>query len=137
MSGEPVRPTRRRERTVSSAVAVYIIVLLALQIFLLTVALDALLGYDPAMAWVAAGFSVLLELEFLGGRHDDPEIDDWFVYLPQVKRSRMPWQTGGRTFSTVQRTRVDNSGRFKAFTEPRHRLVGQQHARLDRQRAGP
>lgn len=62
MSRDPVRPTRRRERTVSSAVAVYIIVLLALQIFLLTVALDALLGYDPAMAWVAAGFSVLLAI---------------------------------------------------------------------------
>jgi ABC-type bacteriocin/lantibiotic exporter with double-glycine peptidase domain len=62
MSREPVRPTRRHERTVSSAVAVYIIVLLALQIFLLTVALDALLAYDPAMAWVSAGFSVLLAI---------------------------------------------------------------------------
>jgi hypothetical protein len=62
MSRQPVRPARRRERTVSSAVAVYIIVLLALQIFLLTVALDALLGYDPAMAWVSAGFSVLLAI---------------------------------------------------------------------------
>lgn len=60
MSGQGARPVRRRERTVSSAVAVYIIVLLALQIFLLTVALDALLSYDPAMAWVSAGFSVAL-----------------------------------------------------------------------------
>lgn len=60
MARRPEAPIRRRERTVSSAVAVYVIVLLALQIFLLTVALDALLGYDPAMAWVSAGFSVLL-----------------------------------------------------------------------------
>ena len=60
MARRPGTPVRRRERTVSSAVAVYIIVLLALQIFLLTVALDALLGYDPGMAWVSAGFSVLL-----------------------------------------------------------------------------
>lgn len=52
----------RRERTVSSAVAVYIIVLLALQIFLLTVALDALLGYRPAMAWASAGLSVVLAI---------------------------------------------------------------------------
>ena len=51
---------RRRERTVSSAVSVYLIVLLGLQIFLLTVALDALLGYDPPMAWISAGLSVLL-----------------------------------------------------------------------------
>lgn len=54
------RPLRRRERTVSSAVAVYIIVLLALQIFLLTVALDALLGYEPSMAWTSAILSVIL-----------------------------------------------------------------------------
>ncbi len=52
----------RRERTVSSAVSVYLIVLLGLQIFLLTVALDALLGYDPGMAWAAGGLSVLLAI---------------------------------------------------------------------------
>lgn len=60
MNGDGARPVRRRERTVSSAVAVYIIVLLGLQIFLLTVALDALLSYNPGMAWVSALFSVLL-----------------------------------------------------------------------------
>ena len=51
---------RRRERTVSSAVSVFLLVFLSLQVFLLTVALDALLGYDPQMAWVAAGLSILL-----------------------------------------------------------------------------
>ena len=55
-----VRP--RRHRTVSSAVAVYIIVLLSLQIFLLTVALDALLGFDPTLAWASAGLSVVLAI---------------------------------------------------------------------------
>lgn len=44
----------------SSAVSVYLIVLLGLQIFLLTVALDGLLGFDPTMAWVSAGLSVVL-----------------------------------------------------------------------------
>lgn len=66
MPRNPGAPVRRRERTVSSAVAVYIIVLLGLQIFLLTVALDALLGYDPAMAWASAGMSVLLALGSIG-----------------------------------------------------------------------
>lgn len=51
---------RRRERTVSSAVSVFLLVLLSLQVFLLTIALDAMLGYDPQMAWVAAGLSALL-----------------------------------------------------------------------------
>lgn len=61
MSSESRREVpRRRERTVSSAVSVYLIVLLALQIFLLTIALDALLGYDPQLAWVAAALSVVL-----------------------------------------------------------------------------
>lgn len=50
----------RRERTVPPALAIFIIVLLALQVFLLTVALDAFLGYDPTMAWVSAGLSVVL-----------------------------------------------------------------------------
>ena len=61
MSSESRREVpRRRERTVSSAVSVYLVVLLALQIFLLTIALDALLGYDPQLAWVAALLSILL-----------------------------------------------------------------------------
>lgn len=62
MARRPGTPLRRRERTVSSAVAVYIIVLLGLQVFLLTVALDGLLGYDPTLAWASAGMSVLLAL---------------------------------------------------------------------------
>jgi hypothetical protein len=45
---------------VSSAVGVYVLLLLALQVFLLTVALDALLGDDPGLAWTAAGCSVVL-----------------------------------------------------------------------------
>jgi hypothetical protein len=51
---------RSRDRGVSSAVAVYIIVLLALQMFLLTVALDALQAVDPTTAWTTAIMSVAL-----------------------------------------------------------------------------
>ena len=51
---------RRSGRSVSSAVGVFVLVLLALQVFLLTVALDALLGNDPGLAWTAAGSSVVL-----------------------------------------------------------------------------
>jgi hypothetical protein len=42
---------------VASAVGVYVIVLISLQIFLLTVALDALQGDDPGLAWVTAALS--------------------------------------------------------------------------------
>lgn len=51
---------RRGQRTVASAVGVYVIVLLSLQIFLLTVALDALQDDDPGLAWVAAALSGVL-----------------------------------------------------------------------------
>ena len=49
-----------RPREVSSAVGIFVGVLLALQIFLLTVGLDALHAHDVELAWVSALFSVLL-----------------------------------------------------------------------------
>lgn len=62
MPPRPPTGIRRRERAVSSAVGFYIVVLLALQIFLLAVALDALQAGNDAMAWSSAGISVLLAL---------------------------------------------------------------------------
>ena len=50
----------RAQREVPVAVGVFVIVLLSLQIFLLTVGLDALLADDDGLAWVTAGLSVLL-----------------------------------------------------------------------------
>lgn len=46
-------------RRVSSALAVYVVVLLSLQIFLISVAVDALQSNDATLAWIAAGISVL------------------------------------------------------------------------------
>lgn len=46
----------RRERTRSTAVLVYVL----LQVFLLVVAVEGLLGEEEALSWWAAGFSVLL-----------------------------------------------------------------------------
>lgn len=53
------RPARAR-REVPAALGVFVVVLLSLQVFLLTVGLDALLADDDGLAWVTAGFSVLL-----------------------------------------------------------------------------
>ena len=50
----------RAHREIPAALGVFVVVLLALQIFLLTVGLDALLADDDQLAWVSAGFSVLL-----------------------------------------------------------------------------
>jgi hypothetical protein len=47
---------------VPAARGVFVVVLLSLQIFLLTVGLDALLADDDALAWITGGLSVLLAL---------------------------------------------------------------------------
>lgn len=49
----------RHQRT-SSALGVFVLVLLALQIFLVTVAVEALQTDDTALAWTTAAFSVAL-----------------------------------------------------------------------------
>ena len=50
----------RARREVPVALGVFVGVLLMLQVFLLTVAIDALLAQDHGLAWVTAGLSVLL-----------------------------------------------------------------------------
>ena len=49
-----------RRGDIPAAVGVFVGVLLSLQIFLLTVGLDALHAHDAALAWTSAGFSALL-----------------------------------------------------------------------------
>jgi hypothetical protein len=52
------RPRGRRD--VPGALGLFVVVLLSLQVFLLTVGVDALLADDDGLAWVTAGLSVLL-----------------------------------------------------------------------------
>lgn len=52
--------SRLPRRPVASGIGLFVIVLLALQIFLLMVGLDALLGDDAGLAWVTAACSALL-----------------------------------------------------------------------------
>jgi len=57
----PSRPRLPRSRSdVPAALGLFVVVLLSLQVFLLTVAVDAFHGDDPSLAWVTAGLSVLL-----------------------------------------------------------------------------
>lgn len=70
-SGRPVPPQvlpahrtgpkrARAHREVPAALGEFVVVLLSMQVFLLTVGVDALLADDDGLAWVTAGFSVLL-----------------------------------------------------------------------------
>lgn len=57
---QSVGGSRRRRYHAASTVGVYVLVLVVLQIFLLTVALDGFHAYDSGLAWGAAGTSVVL-----------------------------------------------------------------------------
>ena len=49
-----------KPRDLSSAIGVFVGVLLSLQVFLLTVGLDALHAADARLAWISAALSVVL-----------------------------------------------------------------------------
>lgn len=52
--------TSRRQGRSSSAVVVYVIVLMSLQVFVITVAAEAVLADDSGLAWATATVSVAL-----------------------------------------------------------------------------
>ena len=56
----PAARHRRAAREISVALGIFVLVLLSLQMFLLTVGVDALLADKDGLAWTCAGFSVLL-----------------------------------------------------------------------------
>lgn len=63
----PYSPRHRRDaREVPVALGAFVVVLLSLQMFLLTVGVDALLSDDDGLAWITAGFSVLLAAGSVG-----------------------------------------------------------------------
>jgi hypothetical protein len=49
-----------RNRTTSSGIGVFVLVLVTLQVFLLTVGTEALLAFEPGQAWTAAILSAIL-----------------------------------------------------------------------------
>lgn len=50
----------QRNRRASSGVVAFIIIMMSLQVFLVTVAAEALLDHDAALAWATAAISVVL-----------------------------------------------------------------------------
>mgnify|MGYP006337254169 FL=1 len=52
--------TTQRDTRASSAVAVYVIILVSFQVFLLTGAVEAFATDDEPLAWATAGVSVVL-----------------------------------------------------------------------------
>lgn len=50
----------QRDRRSSSAVLIYVIILMAMQVFLVTVAAEAFLADEAGLAWATAAVSVVL-----------------------------------------------------------------------------
>ncbi|MGA9276859.1 DUF6755 family protein [Ilumatobacter sp.] len=54
-----MRVTNRSNRS-SSAVLIYVIILVSFQVFLMTIAVEAFMDDDEALAWSTAGVSVVM-----------------------------------------------------------------------------
>ncbi len=52
--------TKTRRGRTTSAVAIYVIILVAFQIFLMSVAMEAFQTYNASLAWATAAVSVVL-----------------------------------------------------------------------------
>lgn len=59
MSKFVAKPSLSRNRS-SSGLVVYVIILMSMQVFLISVAADAFLADDERLAWATAGVSVAL-----------------------------------------------------------------------------
>ncbi len=53
-------------RPATMGIGIFVAVLVALQVFLLTVGIEALLDFDSAQAWAAAGLSAVLAIGSIG-----------------------------------------------------------------------
>ncbi|MEJ8858636.1 Z1 domain-containing protein [Variovorax robiniae] len=87
---------------------------------------DQVLKFLREFRWEGETSPIRWELEHLGGRHGDPGIKDWVIMLPQLRENGKldtdlwPDPTTG-PLSVVRRSRVSEGGRYKVFSEPRHR----------------
>jgi len=91
---------------------------------------EQLLGFLRQYRWqrnsssVGGASALHYEIDFLEGRHGNPEISRWLVIAPQITTTQNPWQLAdGREFSVFERSRIHSGGRFKVYSEPRHRTV--------------
>lgn len=90
---------------------------------------NAVLAFLSTYHWLP-GYSHSLKMvtEFLRGTGKrDPEISSWLLLAPQLKsKGKTPaWKHEGKEFAVRERTRIETGGRYKAFSEPDHRLASE------------
>lgn len=92
----------------------------------------AVVGFLKAYRWYDAGdpeaarrgVPMQLQIEYLEGKHGDPEIDDWLLIGPKIDKPRAARPVNGVNFDVVYRSRHEEApGRFQTFNDPKHRDI--------------
>lgn len=67
---------------------------------------------------------MLEQIDFLEGKDEkSPQIDDWLLIAPKVKKAVGDWKVQGAEFDVIRRTR--NGARFTTYNDPDHRRMAE------------
>lgn len=81
------------------------------------------LDFLKSYRWSSKRHPLHHEIEFLGGKHGDPGIDEWVFLAPQMVQPEHLWTASGIDFSSPYRQKTDATGRFDVYSEPKHRAI--------------
>jgi hypothetical protein len=75
--------------------------------------------------WLDGRKLLAAEIEFLQGKHGDPEIDDWAVLAPQLESegAGVAWDVAGNELSVHLRRRDGNTKLVNAYAGPEDRKI--------------
>lgn len=83
--------------------------------------------------WAGGLKPLQLLIEYLKGQgHASPDLEDWVVIAPQLKRGARRgwhWDAAGNRFDVKRRSRIGD--RIKAYSEPEHRNIAEHITGLD------
>lgn len=89
----------------------------------------AAISFLKTYQWADNHFNVVQrEIDFLQNRSDkaDPGVDSVLILAPQLQAAdAQVWAAAGLKLTVKRRARINEEGRFKAYSEPDHRLVAE------------
>lgn len=94
---------------------------------------ERVMRFLKAYRWLAGKKPVDRDIEYLGGGHFDPQINDWLVLAPQLV-TLDPDKTltiGGTSLTVKNRQREESQGRYAVYSEPDHVLIARRIAGID------
>ncbi len=80
---------------------------------------DAIIEFLKTYRWLNLKQNLALQLEFLAGKHGDPEIDRWLFIAPIADTDRT-WTVNDADLNVVERSRTETpTGRYGVYTTSR------------------